>query len=201
MELQTESPAAQAEGLVGKGIAGRQQLGPIGQFEPFPVPMIDVEVGGEERLPGVRRPQRVVADLVDTGGMARDARAECPGQQLTAEADAEIAAAAGDVVADPIDLVLYIGRGRTVVGALGAAEDDRARIGAGIVGQPIALGRTAPLDRIPLACSMGATRASRHSLWVTNRMVPLIAGLPDDASEPVCPRALSPSVFMIREEE
>src|SRR5580765_8307866 len=103
MELQAEGPAAQAEGLVRKGLAGRQQLGPIGQLEAFLMPMIDVEIGGEERAPGVRRRQRVVADLVDSLRMVRDTRAESAGQQLPSQADPEIAAAAGDIVPDPIN--------------------------------------------------------------------------------------------------
>src|SRR6185295_18453806 len=116
MELQAEGLAAEAEGLVGKGIAGRQQLGPGRQLEAFLMPVIDVQVSGEERTAGGRGPQRVVADLVDPRGMVRDARAERAGQQLPAQADAEIAAAAGDVVTDPIDLVLNEWRGRAVVG-------------------------------------------------------------------------------------
>src|SRR5215813_11321752 len=80
--------------------------------------------------------------------MMRDARAERSSQHLAAETDAEIAAAAGDIVADPVDLMLDVGLGRSVIGTLGAAEDDGAGVGARVLGQPLAAGGAAPIDRV-----------------------------------------------------
>src|SRR5262249_19197906 len=89
MELQSVGRIAVAKSLVRKGVAAGQQFAPPRHLEAFLMPMVDMQVGRKERLPGRRRTQRKITDLVDALRMARHARTERAGKQLPAEANAE----------------------------------------------------------------------------------------------------------------
>src|SRR5260221_13198790 len=86
--------------------------------------------------------------------MRPDRGAQRTGEQLAAEADAEIGAAGVDVGGDPIDLAAEPADRRAVIGALVAAEDDDALIGAAVPRQRLAGRGEAPFDRAALGLQL-----------------------------------------------
>src|SRR5262249_54455839 len=99
MELEAIGRVAVAESLVRKGVALGQKLSTFGHREAFRMPVKDVQTVAEEGATGRRRAHRKIADLVAPLRVPGDRRAERAGQQLRAEADAEVAAAATHIVA------------------------------------------------------------------------------------------------------
>src|SRR5690625_3801061 len=107
MKLQTIG-AAVAKRLVLEGLPRGKQLCRAGRLEALEVPVVHHEVLRNERPPGLRRRDRVEADLAQALLVRSDRTAQGMGQQLAAETNAKQRLVCSEPVFDPLQLVAQV---------------------------------------------------------------------------------------------
>ena len=145
MELDAVGAGADADRLVGIGLAGGQQLGAARQVEALAVPLIDLARPFRHQLAADLGGRKVIiADLDEAVVMAVDAGAEIARQHLRAEADAEERLFLAQRHVEPVGLAGDEGIG--VVGAHRPAEDDGTGVAFQRLGQQLAEARPADVE-------------------------------------------------------
>ncbi len=146
MKLHAVGGGAVDEGLIGKGVAAREQGCTGGQVEALAVKLVHLLRPVGHRVAGVGGVDRVVAPLDQTVRMLVDGGAEMKRQHLRTEADSEEGRLLLEGHLEPVDLSLdEVVR---VVGAHASAKDHYAGVIPQSLGQRFADTRAPDLDRM-----------------------------------------------------